>query len=210
MVKGLSAPFGNLDQPLARIGCHAVATELLAVVSHVYRFYGVELVPTTPSLKPWDCNNSKIESHKMTEQIIIDQALAILESRLHTPQCFVTKTADAVSYLRLQFAGLEHESFQIMFLDSKHGMIAMQELFRGTINTSAVYPREVVKATLQFNAAAVILAHNHPSGCPKPSQADKSVTKRLVDALRLIDVRVLDHIVVGGRETCSFAEHGYL
>ena len=146
----------------------------------------------------------------MTEQEIIDLALTILESRLHTPECVVTQPSDAAAYLKLQFAGLEHESFRVMFLDSQHSLIALKELFRGTIDGASVYPREVVKATLQFNAAAVIFTHNHPSGICEPSQADRAITKRLVEALSLIDVRVLDHIVVGGNQTCSFAERGLL
>lgn len=146
----------------------------------------------------------------MSEQAIIDHALSILENRLQQPDYFINQPEDANAYLKLKFAGLEHESFRVMFLDNKHGLIALKELFRGTINGANVYSREVVKATLQFNAAAVILAHNHPSGDTQPSDADKHITQRLVDALTLIDVRVLDHIVVGGNQTFSFAEHHLL
>ena len=146
----------------------------------------------------------------MSEQKIIDQALAILESRLHKPECVITKPDDAASYLKLKFAGLEYESFRMMLLDSKHGLIKLKEMFRGTIDSASVHPREVVKAVLHFNAAAVIFTHNHPSGSTKPSQADKHMTKTLVDALRLIDVRVLDHIVIGGNDTFSFADNGLL
>ena len=146
----------------------------------------------------------------MTDEDIIDRALAILESRLHKPEHFFTHPRTATSYLKLQFAGLEHESFRVMFLNNQNGLISSQELFRGTIDGASVYPREVVKATLSFNAAAVILAHNYPSGVCEPSQADQHITKRLADALGLIDVRVLDHIVVGGSDTYSFAEHGII
>ena len=147
---------------------------------------------------------------KMSDQKIIDQALAILETRLHKPECVITKPDDANAYLKLQFEGLEHESFRIMFLNSQHGLIKLQEMFRGTIDGAAVYPREVVKAALEFNAAAVILTHNHPSGVSEPSQADKNITKRLKEALHLIDVRVLDHIVVGNNDTFSFAQNNML
>lgn len=146
----------------------------------------------------------------MTEQEIIDRALTILETRLSIPECTITQPNNAASYLKLKFAGLEYESFRVMFLNSQHELIKLKEMFRGTIDGAAVYPREVVKATLQFNAAAVIFAHNHPSGVCEPSQADIDITKRLIYALNLIDVRVLDHIVVGGNETCSFAERGLL
>ena len=146
----------------------------------------------------------------MPEQKIIDQALNILEARLHKPECVITRPEDASAYLKLKLAGLEYESFRVMFLNTKHGMIALKELFRGTIDGAAVYPREVVKAALQFNAAAVILTHNHPSGINEPSEADKKLTKRLTEALRLIDVSVIDHIVVGGSDTFSFAQHNML
>jgi len=146
----------------------------------------------------------------MSNQNIIDHALEILESRLARPDFFVREPADANNYLKLQFNGLEYESFRVLFLNNQHGLITLKELFRGTIDSTTVYPREVVKAALHFNSAAVILAHNHPSGECQPSQADKTITKRLIDALRLMDIRVLDHIIVGGNDTLSFAEQGLL
>ena len=146
----------------------------------------------------------------MTDQDIIDHALQILESRLQQPDFFVREPADANSYLKLQFNGLEYESFRVMFLDNRHGLIKLKELFRGTIDGATVHPREVVKAALHFNAAAVILTHNHPSGMRTPSDADKRMTERLKSALCLIDVRVLDHIIVGGSKTFSFAENGLI
>ena len=146
----------------------------------------------------------------MTDAEIIDRALNIIEERLQKPEVAFTQASLASSYLKLKMAGLEHETFQVMFLNSQHELISLKELFRGTVDAASVYPREVVKATLQFNAAAVILSHNHPSGHPEPSQADKRITQRLVDALNLIDVRVLDHIVVGGTDSYSFAEHGLM
>lgn len=145
-----------------------------------------------------------------TEQQVIDQALTILEARLHKPEFFIKEASSARSYLRLQFADLEYESFRVMYLNQQHGLIQLKEMFRGTIGQAAVYPREVVKTALHFNAAAVILSHNHPSGNNDPSDADRHITKRLVSALELVDVRVLDHIIVGGNETYSFAEHGLL
>lgn len=146
----------------------------------------------------------------MSEQTIIDRALRILEARLQKPDYVIRQAGDAESYLKLQLGDLEHESFRVMFLNNQHGLIKLTELFRGTIDGAAVYPREVVKATLQFNAAAVIFAHNHPSGHCEPSAADRDITEKLTEALDLIDVRVLDHIIVGGEQTYSFARHGLI
>jgi DNA repair protein RadC len=146
----------------------------------------------------------------MSEEEIIDKAIAILESRLQKAETFFTRPADTKSYLKLTFSGLEHESFRALFLNSQNGLISCEELSRGTIDGASVYPREVVKAALQFNAAAVIFSHNHPSGHSEPSQADRNITKRLTEALSLVDIRVLDHIVVGGDQTYSFAEHGLI
>jgi DNA repair protein RadC len=118
---------------------------------------------------------------------------------------------DAVrDYLRLTLAALEHEVFVGLFLDSQHRLIAAEELFRGTLAQTSVYPREIVKSALRCNAAAVIFAHNHPSGLAEPSRADELLTQSLKSALALIDVRTLDHFVVAGGEVVSFAERGLL
>ncbi|WP_241283976.1 MULTISPECIES: RadC family protein [Pseudomonadaceae] len=113
-------------------------------------------------------------------------------------------------YLRTKLVGFECEVFAALFMDSKHRLLEYVELFRGTIDQASVYPREVVKEALRINAAAVIFSHNHPSGNPEPSQADKVLTQRLKEALALVDVRTLDHIIVGGEATVSFAEQGLL
>lgn len=113
-------------------------------------------------------------------------------------------------YLQLLLGGKAYESFAILFLDVRNRLIACEELFRGTLTHTSVYPREVVKAALARNAASIILAHNHPSGTPEPSTADHTLTQALKQALALIDVRVLDHFVVAGRHVYSFAEHGEL
>lgn len=146
----------------------------------------------------------------MSEDNVIERALSILESRLQQPEHYFTRPADTRAYLKLKFAGLEHESFRVLFLDNQNGLISSEELSRGTIDGASVYPREVVKAALKFNAAAVIFSHNHPSGVCEPSDPDHRITKRLTDALNLVDIRVLDHIVVGGCQTVSFAERGLL
>ena len=113
-------------------------------------------------------------------------------------------------YLRLSLAALPHETFMALFLDSQHRLIAADELFRGTLAQTSVYPREVLKAALAHNAAAVIFAHNHPSGVAEPSRADELLTQALKQALSLVDIRTLDHFVVAGAQVISFAERGLL
>jgi DNA repair protein RadC len=113
-------------------------------------------------------------------------------------------------YLRMRFGNQRHESFIVLFIDVKNHLIADKELFRGTLTHTAVYPREVVREALACNAASVMLAHNHPSGTPHPSQADLNITQRLREALALVDIRVLDHFVVAGPLVHSFAENGQL
>ncbi len=113
-------------------------------------------------------------------------------------------------YVQLHLGGLAHEVFAVLFLDAQHQLIALETLFRGTLTQTSVYPREVVKRALALNAAAVILAHNHPSGVAEPSRADELLTEALRNALALVDVRVLDHLVVGAAEVVSLAERGTL
>ena len=122
----------------------------------------------------------------------------------------LTSPALTRNYLSAKLAGRPYEVFCCLYLDNQHRVLKFEELFRGTIDGASVYPREVVKNTLDNQAAAVIFAHNHPSGIAEPSQADKQITSRLIDALALIDVRVLDHIIVGNGELTSFAERGLL
>ena len=113
-------------------------------------------------------------------------------------------------FLLLELKTQQREQFLVLFLDAQHRLITREVLFQGTIDAASVYPREVVKAALKHNAAAVILAHNHPSGVAEPSQADKLITHKLVQGLALVDIRVLDHLVVGGSQCVSFAEQGLL
>lgn len=113
-------------------------------------------------------------------------------------------------YLSIQFSNKRHECFLVLFLDVKNRLIDSKEMFRGTLTHTSVYPREVVKEALARNAASVMLAHNHPSGTPEPSEADLLLTRALAQALALVDVRILDHFVIAGRQVHSFAEHGQL
>ena len=113
-------------------------------------------------------------------------------------------------YLRLQLGAHPHEVFAVLFLDAQNRLLALEEMFRGTLTQTSVYPREIVKSALERNAATVALAHNHPSGLAEPSRADEFLTQTLKTALQLVDVRVLDHLVVGRGMVVSFAERGLL
>ena len=123
---------------------------------------------------------------------------------------FLTSPGAVRDYLRLSIASREHEVFVCLWLDAQHRVIDTEELFRGTLTQTSVYPREVVKAALKRNAAAVIFAHNHPSGAAQPSQADELLTRNLKEALALVEVKVLDHFIVAGPQAISFAERGLL
>ena len=122
----------------------------------------------------------------------------------------LTDPAATRRYLIAQFRDLPHEVFACLHLDNRHRVIAFEELFRGTIDGASVHPREVVRSALKHNAAALVFAHNHPSGVAEPSDADRRLTQRLKEALALVDIRVLDHFVVGDGEVASFAERGWL
>ncbi|HEY6642880.1 MAG TPA: DNA repair protein RadC [Povalibacter sp.] len=143
------------------------------------------------------------------DEAVIAAALRILAERLVRATA-LTNPRVTREYLMMRFANLEHEVFACIYLDNRSRVIACEDLFRGTIDGSSVHPREVVKQALIHNAAAVILAHNHPSGIAEPSQADELITRRLKQALALVDIRVLDHLIVGGAIATSLAERGLL
>jgi len=144
------------------------------------------------------------------ENEVVREALRIILSRLRTFGAPLTSPALVKQYLTLRMATLEHEEFGVIWLNSCRKVIAVEDMFRGTLTQTSVYPREVVKAALAHNACACIVYHNHPSGNPEPSSADERLTSSLKDALSLVDVRVLDHIIVAGDKTCSFAERGLI
>ena len=148
-------------------------------------------------------------SEPQTKQDLYNALLNILEEDFLRPDS-MNSPDQTRKYLQVKLAPYEHEVFCVIFLDSQHRVIKFEELFRGTIDSASVYPREVLKRCLQLNAAAVIFSHNHPSGIPEPSSADIRLTAKLIDALSLIDVRVIDHIVVGATKSVSFAEQGLL
>lgn len=144
------------------------------------------------------------------EKSLIKQALQILEDHAKYNEQFFTSADSSKEYFKLRLANLEREEFHVMLLTNKHSLIDCDCLFQGTINASSVYPREIVKYALKHNASAVVLCHNHPSGDVAPSTADIAITKRLQEALELIDVRLLDHIIVGGNNALSMAESGHI
>lgn len=144
------------------------------------------------------------------DRCLIQRALRALDRHLHESGVAFTSTPAVREWLRLHMAALEREEFRVLYLDNQNQLLAHETLFTGTISHTEVHPREVVKRALYFNAAAVIFAHNHPSGEVNPSQADKAITQRLVQALMLVEIRVPDHLIVGGRQIFSFAEHGLL
>ncbi len=144
-----------------------------------------------------------------TADEIIAAALVALDAKIKR-QGKVASPADAKAFVCLHLGNLPHEVFAVVYLDAQHRVIEYREMFRGTLTQTAVYPREVVKEALQFNASAVLLSHNHPSGLAEPSRADEHITSVLKNALALVDVRVIDHLVVGGGQVTSFAERGLL
>lgn len=145
----------------------------------------------------------------MTGDKTIQRALKLLEGRAKATDSLASPAA-VRSYLKLKLADRPHEVFVVVFLDAQNRVIAFDELFRGTLTQTSVYPREVVKEALAKNAAGVILCHNHPSGVAEPSIQDQALTRALTEALALVDVKVLDHFVVAGAAAVSFAERGLL
>lgn len=148
-----------------------------------------------------------------TRPVNADEILAMakrLIQRKYQRGRIISSPSVAAEFLPFKMGVLEHESFWVMFLSTNHRVLAFEELFRGTIDQASIYPREVVKRSLQLNAAALILAHNHPSGNAEPSQADINITDKLKQALELIDIKILDHFIVAGDSTVSMADTGLL
>ena len=145
----------------------------------------------------------------LTFDELVDLAAVLVKKRVNRID-FVSSPQASYKFLSTCLAGKENEVFAAIFLDTQNGVICFEELFHGTLDSCAVHPREVVKRAIELNAASVIFAHNHPSGKAEPSSADKLITERLKSALTLIDVRVLDHFVIGVGEYVSFAERGLI
>ncbi|MBL3601619.1 MAG: DNA repair protein RadC [gamma proteobacterium endosymbiont of Lamellibrachia anaximandri] len=149
------------------------------------------------------------ELSDLEKETLVNLALVVLAPKRLSSDLLSTPDISR-RYLQLSLAGCKNEVFGCFFLDNHHRLIAEEKLFFGTIDGASVHPRVVVQRTLELNAAALILWHNHPSGVAEPSQSDQQITNRLKDALALVDVRVLDHLVVGSETTTSFAELGLL
>ena len=155
------------------------------------------------------CSHKGLGNAKYAQlQAVLEMANRHLSESITRSDC-LTSPADTLSYLRSRLRDQPHEIFACLMLDNRNRVIAFREIFRGTIDGASVYPREVVKQALADNAACVILAHNHPSGVSEPSQADIQITRRLIDALALVDIRVLDHVIVGEQSLC-FSERGLI
>ena len=148
-------------------------------------------------------------SRPVSANEILHQAKLILEDKFK-PGVKIQSPMDSEDLLRGKLAHREREVFCVLYLTTRHTLIKYEELFQGSIDGAAIYPREIVKRALQLNTAAVIIAHNHPSGLGDPSLADQAITRRIKDALQLVDIRMLDHLIVGGTEVVSMAKRGML
>ena len=144
------------------------------------------------------------------EKRALTRAKNILAEKLSTYNVTFSSPESVKEFLTLRLASDEREHFEVLFLNSQNQLIVCERLFSGTINAASVYPREVIKRALELNAAGMILAHNHPSGNPEPSIADKKITKRIQEAADLVDINVLDHLIIGGTNHVSFATRGLL
>jgi len=160
----------------------------------------------------WPTDEEKgahFDASGVEEERIIQQALGILEARCAPGE--TVRDPRAVSrYLQLKLGGGKNECFAVLYLNTRHEILAFREHFHGTIDGATVHPRVIVQTALELNAAAVIFTHNHPSGVAEPSEADRQITRKLSEALALVDTRVLDHLVVSARAVVSFAERGLL
>ena len=155
------------------------------------------------------CQNKGLGQAKFVQlQAVVEMSRRYLQEKLQRGDA-LNNVSDVKNYLQMQLQHYPFEVFSCIFLDNKHRVIAYEELFRGTIDSASVHPREIVRKVLQHNAAALVLAHNHPSGVAEPSQSDIAITSKLKQALNLIDVRVLDHFIIGD-DVISFAERGLL
>lgn len=219
-------PFDLSGEARPRAGGPAAAlseAELLAVFFRCGRRSGDALALSVRLLQRYgDLRRllSADEQRLASEQGIGPVRLAILKALPELAKRYFEQTlpagqairspADTELFLMARLRDLPHELFCCIYLDNRHRIIAFEELFRGTIDGTSVYPREVVKQALAVNAAAVILAHNHPSGVAEPSQADERITRRLKSALELVDIRLLDHLVIGDGTSTSLASRGML
>ncbi len=171
--------------------------------------YSLRTRPRTKGVRDCELKATAATALSPEEHRSVLEALAILQRRV-TRGPLVESPEATRQWLKLEYGFLAYEMFGLLLLDNRHRLIVHKQLFRGTVDSSSVHPREVLRVALAYGAAAVILVHNHPSGVAEPSQADELITRRLREALGLVDVRVLDHLIVGGDNVVSFAERGLL
>lgn len=155
-------------------------------------------------------SSALVQYAEIQEDLLIRQAIGVLEERIFKRDAELTSPDAVRPYLRLKLASEPLEVFAVVFLDAQHRVIAFEPMFHGTIDGANVYPRAVLKRAIEHNCSAVIFAHNHPTGLTRPSNADKALTTRLKSVLEWVDVRVLDHFIIGEGEPYSFAESGLL
>ena len=146
---------------------------------------------------------------RLNAEEVLRSASMILDGKLKSGDCY-TDSKTVKEYLRVEIGMEEREIFLVLFLDNQHQLLKSERLFLGTVSSAVVHPREVVKTALKHNASAVIVAHNHPSGIAEPSQADRRITEQIRQALELVEIRLLDHFIVGSTEVVSFAEMGLI
>ncbi|GAB7218738.1 UPF0758 protein [Vibrio inusitatus NBRC 102082] len=190
-----------------RTGCPGM--NVLELADHLLKSFGsLRHILTAPQDK--FCQHKGLGQAKYVQlQAFIEMTQRYLAETLEKGDALTSPQQTKLFLLSL-LRDKQREVFYVLFLDNQHRVINHESLFEGTIDAANVYPREVVKRSLQHNACALILAHNHPSGVAEPSQADKRITRRLIDALALVDIRILDHFVVGDGEVVSFAERGWM
>ncbi len=180
-------------------------------MQHAFDFQGVEdcggATYTPCSLSEVQVNYTQLSD---SERRIVEEAEAILYRLATRPGQSITSPRDITHFLQLRLAPLMHEEFHIVHLDNRHRVLAVERLFRGTVDGASIHPREVVRSCLLHNTAATVFAHGHPSGLAEPSAADRVITKELTEALRYIGVRVLDHVVVASGECVSMAARGLI
>ena len=184
-------------------------TNVLMLAQHIMSEFGSLRALVAASEQEF-CQTKGLGVAKYVQlQAVVEMSRRFLAVKL-TRSDALTNPQDTRAYIRAKLRDQPHEVFAVLFLDNKHRVIRFEELFYGTIDSASVYPRVVVKKALERNAAAVIFAHNHPSGIAEPSHADRMITKKLVSALQLIDIKVLDHFVIGDSDIASFAERGWM
>ncbi|MGI9222818.1 MAG: RadC family protein [Woeseiaceae bacterium] len=192
----------DVDLMTRIIGSRNLATRLLRRFGGLHSLLHTDAAKLATEPGVGDSRSALLRALPELARRYFEQSLPVGEA--------IRSPADTHTYLQAKIGHLQHEMFCCLYLDNRHRILRFDQLFRGTIDGTSVYPREVVKEALAINAAAVILAHNHPSGVAEPSQADERITGRLKAALDLVDIRLLDHLIVGNGQTTSLASRGLI